>query len=211
MKLEMKHIVPAPLAGTFSLHPIWDQPAIGFDSGKHYLIQAASGKGKSTLLHILYGMRSDYSGELSIDGQQAKDLNPDQWAKLRRETLSMVFQDLKLFPELNGYENIALNAGLSKTEYPVKDWAEQLDILAHLDKPCGKMSFGQQQRVAILRALCQPFEFLMLDEPFSHLDEANIQTASKLIQEQVKANQAGLLLSSLGIKYPMTFDEEVML
>ena len=73
------------------------------------------------------------------------------------------------------------------------------------------MSYGQRQRVAIIRALCQPFEFLLMDEPFSHLDDANIKIASNLIKEELKMQQAGFLLVSLGERYYFKYDKEIVL
>ena len=76
------------------------------------------------------------------------------------------------------------------------------------NEKAARLSFGQQQRVAIIRALCQPFDFLLMDEPFSHLDNDNIEIMTDLIMQQVKAVQAGLLLCSLGVEYPFVYNHK---
>jgi len=75
--------------------------------------------------------------------------------------------------------------------------AQNLDIEDFLHRKTGILSFGQQQRIAIIRALCQPFDFLLADECFSHMDRENSKLAYLLIREECKARNAGLILSSL--------------
>ena len=78
-----------------------------------------------------------------------------------------------------------------------------------MDKTCATLSYGQRQRVAIVRALAQPFDYLLLDEPFSHLDTANIKIATDIIQEACVQQKAGLLLVSLGDAYLFDYDKRV--
>ena len=73
------------------------------------------------------------------------------------------------------------------------------------------LSKGQQQRVGILRALIQPFEFILLDEPFSHLDQSNIEIAIQLIEDVCSQNNAGYLISTLGPKHGLSVDETIYL
>jgi ABC-type Mn2+/Zn2+ transport system ATPase subunit len=86
-----------------------------------------------------------------------------------------------------------------------------LEIDNKWNQVCGLLSMGQQQRVAIIRALCQPFEWLILDEPFSHLDEVNTQRCLKLINEQTDAMQAGFVLTSLGDSHQFSYHYELKL
>ena len=184
-----------------------------FEKGKNYLITAPSGKGKSTLLHVIYGLRNDYTGQLEIDGNPIEKMIPDAWSELRQSRLSIVFQDLRLFPNLTALENIQLKNELSqhKTEEQISSMAKQLGVDHLLQKKSSTLSYGQRQRIAIIRALCQPFDFLLLDEPFSHLDEANIEVATALIQEELNAQKASLLMVSLGEKYNFSYDKELLL
>jgi putative ABC transport system ATP-binding protein len=88
---------------------------------------------------------------------------------------------------------------------------QQLGMSAQLNQKTKTLSYGQKQRLAIIRALCQPFEFLLLDEPFSHLDNTNINIAWQLIQTEAKKQNAGIILTSLGNNYQLDFDQTKML
>lgn len=190
----------------------WDK-SVTFKKGKRYLITAPSGKGKSTLIHILYGLRNDYDGTVSIDEKQLSQISLDEWSILRQEKISIVFQNLRLFKEMTAMENILLKSNLKqyKTEAEILVMAQQLGIAEQLNNKCDKLSYGQQQRVAIIRAMCQPFDFLLLDEPFSHLDSENIKIASRMIDECCKKHSAGLILVSLGDEYLFTYDKKLQL
>ena len=186
---------------------------VHFEVGRRYLVIATSGKGKSTLLHIIYGLRHDYEGEVRLNERPTGDLVPDDWSMLRQRELSIVFQDLRLFPDLTARENIELQNALTrhKTTAAIEDMAAALGVAELLDKPAGRLSYGQRQRIAIIRALCQPFRFLLLDEPFSHLDEENTRAACALIEAERAAQGAGLILVSLGERYFLQYDAELRL
>ena len=166
-----------------------------------YLVKAPSGTGKSTLITYLYGIRKDFSGTIVFGDSGSVSLK--QWSELRSRKISVVFQDLRLFPQLTALENIQLKNSFTKfkTEEEIIQLAGKLGIENKLKNKCADLSLGQQQRVAILRALCQPFEFLLLDEPFSHLDDDNIKLACDLINDECKKQNAGMLITSLGEKY----------
>lgn len=191
---------------------IW-ATALTFEKGKNYLITAPSGKGKSTLLHLIYGLRKDYTGTIQINGTATDSLVPDAWSELRQSRLSIVFQDLRLFPNLTALENIQLKNNLSqhKTAEQIQSMAKQLGVDMLLNKECTTLSYGQRQRIAIIRALCQPFDYLLLDEPFSHLDEANVEIASGLIRDELENQNAALLMVSLGERFNFQYDFELKL
>jgi ABC-type lipoprotein export system ATPase subunit len=167
--------------------------------GAHYLITAPSGKGKSTLLHILYGLRSDYEGEVQVDDLNLRTASADQKALLRQKTLAIVFQDLRLFPELSALDNIRLKAELTgyRSAADIEHMAEQLGVASLLHQKAGTLSYGQQQRIAIIRALQQPFRYLLLDEPFSHLDPDNTARALSLVEAVCRQEGASMMLTSL--------------
>jgi ABC-type lipoprotein export system ATPase subunit len=135
-----------------------------------------------------------------IDGKNAKGFSLRTWSELRKNSIAVVFQDLRLFPELTALENILIKAKLagSVSKEEILSNAEKLGITERMNVRCRFLSLGQQQRVAILRGLAQPFRFLLLDEPFSHLDEKNIALATSIITQACRKNNAGLLLTSLG-------------
>src|SRR3954469_15048009 len=98
MKIRLNHVIPAPLAGiSFSENSIWGKD-VTIDSQAYYLITAPSGTGKSTLVSLLYGTRKDFAGSIYYDANSSASLSLKRWAELRRETLAVVFQDLRLFP-----------------------------------------------------------------------------------------------------------------
>ncbi len=184
-----------------------------FEKGKNYLVTAPSGKGKSTLVHIIYGLRKDYDGSVQVSGKDIQAFSPDDWAERRQRHFSVVFQDLRLFSGLTALENILLKSGLTgeTQEEEVRKMAAELGVIDVLENSSETLSYGQRQRVAIIRALCQPFDFLLLDEPFSHLDDENIRRTCRLIQEKCDRQQAGFLLTSFGERYFFKYDLEVEL
>lgn len=208
---SLKQVVPHPLEGHINNSQIWNQ-TLDFDAQKRYFVLAPSGTGKTTLQHLLYGLRTDYHGDISIQtvNKNVKQLSLAEWAELRREQISIVFQDLRLFPQLTALENIELKNQLCKhrTLAQIKDMADRLGVVDLLEKPSGILSYGQRQRFAIIRALTQPFHFLLMDEPFAHLDQDNIKKACTLIQEICEIQGAGMLLASLGDRYYLDYDEE---
>ena len=162
---------------------------VTFRKGEYYLVEAASGTGKSSLCSFLYGARTDYAGRILFDAADCRTLSVAQWGELRRRSLSMLFQDLRLFGELTVAENLALKNELTHFLTPdrIERLLEAAGIAGKRDTPAGKLSFGQQQRVAFIRCLCQPFDFILLDEPVSHLDAANGEVLSALLLEGAQA------------------------
>ncbi len=209
MTFHLEQLLPDPLADQeISASQIWKKKA-QFTAGKCIRLNAASGKGKTTLIHILYGRRTDYSGNVTVEGKQLRKLSSKEWAELRQKNLSIVFQEMMLFPELSGWENIMLKLALTN-HYPedvVKGFSERINAGHLLKKKCGTMSFGERQRIAILRCLVQPFDWLLLDEPFSHLDNANSYLASALITEECKKRNAGIIITALGDDDFFNYDE----
>ncbi|MDR1199502.1 MAG: ATP-binding cassette domain-containing protein [Prevotellaceae bacterium] len=186
---------------------------ICFKKENTYLIFSESGKGKSSLFDFIYCRRSDYSGEILFDGKNAKTLSHAEKQELRSNHISLVFQGFRLFEELTAIENIEIKNRLTnhKTKRQIEEMLEQMGISAKIDTPLSLLSFGQKQRVAIIRSLCQPFDFLLLDETFSHLDETNYTIACTLIASEVKSQNAALLVASLGETYKFNYNHKIQL
>lgn len=178
---------------------IWHTECI-FDRGRHYLVEAPSGGGKSSLMAYIYGNRADYRGTLTFNGRDARSLTMDTWQMLRRRHIAYLPQELDLFPELTCIENIRLKNDLTGhvAESRIDEWLERLGIAFRRDTPAGRMSIGQQQRLAIIRALCMPFDFILLDEPVSHLDSSNNRIAADIIAEEAARQGAGVISTSVG-------------
>lgn len=186
---------------------VWNK-RLELEKGKRYLVEAASGTGKSSMLSFIYGYRVDYSGRILFDGRESVSLRVDEWVAVRQKSLSLLFQELRLFPELTAWENIAIKNNLTgfKTDSQVEDYFERLGIEDKKQQLCGKLSFGQQQRVALIRTLCQPFDFVFLDEPISHLDEANGDLIGRLILEEARLQGAGVIVTSIGKHMNLNYD-----
>jgi putative ABC transport system ATP-binding protein len=200
MQLTLEQLIPIPLRERIerSTSDVWGQSLV-FQQPEYVFIQAPSGTGKTTLAHFLYGLRDDHTGSVVWDRDKVSKLDAEQLAILRSKDVSIIFQDLRLFPELTAWENLEIKRSLTNSvaEKTVLDWMERLGVSFRKDALASTLSYGEGQRVAIIRALLQPFKWLVMDEPFSHLDNDNIAKAAALIHEVVKANSAGLVLADL--------------
>lgn len=213
MDIHFDKVIPSPLANIqHSEQSIWNN-TFSVHKGEKVMLNAASGKGKTTFTHTLAGIRKDFSGSIRFDNKEINTFSPAEWAELRKNKLSFVFQDLQLFPQLTVEENLILKNRLTDTftSSELKTMLEQLEIDNKWSAPCGILSMGQQQRVAIVRALCQPFDWLIMDEPFSHLDEENIQRSLRLINQRANQIESGIVLSTLGENHSFQFDRELNL
>ncbi len=209
MRIELDSIIPDPLLGYVSWDSeIW-QKQVSFDSGRRYQLNAPSGNGKTSLLGILCGLRHGYQGQWWLDRKAGRSLTLPQWCELRRHRMAVMFQDLRLLPDLTVEENILLKANLTAGDSQVPEpglMLEKLGLVGYGDRRAGGLSWGESQRVALVRTLCQPFELVLLDEPFSHLDPANIEAACEVIDEACRVRGAGMILTSLGYEYPLPID-----
>jgi putative ABC transport system ATP-binding protein len=201
MQIELKQVVPIPLKDRFMqrISDVWNRN-IMFDTKDRIKIKAPSGTGKTTLVHCLYKLRNDYEGSILFNNKDIKRITGNDLALLRQNNISIIFQDLRLFPNLTARENIELNRVLQETFYEsdkIDEMATRLNIKHVLDQPAQFCSYGEQQRVAIIRSLIQPFNWLIMDEPFSHLDQKNIHHAAELITDECNKRNAGFILTDL--------------
>ncbi len=186
---------------------IWKKD-VSFSRGHNYVIEAASGTGKSSLCAYIYGNRRDYEGEILFNGTDIGSLRPEEWQELRRTQLAYLPQELDLFPELTALQNIRLKNSLTGhvADDKILHWLKELGIDSRADYPVGRMSIGQQQRVAIIRCVCQPFSFLIIDEPVSHLDEQNNRIAASIIMEEARSQGAAVIATSVGNRIGIPVD-----
>ena len=213
MDIQFDQVMPHPLASIqHGNDSIWGD-SVMLKAGHKILLNASSGKGKSTFTMSVMGLRNDYNGTIRMDGRDIKQFSIDEWVAYRQNKLSVVFQDLQLFPNLSVAENLLLKNQLTdfKTENEIREFLDTLEIGHKWDEPCRLLSMGQQQRVAIVRALCQPFEFLILDEPFSHLDDRNSKISLELIAKEASKQNAGFVLTSLDDDDTFPYDYELKL
>lgn len=178
---------------------VW-RSEVSFHRGGRYLVESASGGGKSSLAAFLIGSRNDYEGSIWFDDRDARTLSIAEWQDIRRSHIAYLPQELSVFPELSAIDNIRLKMDLTgDVDMPrVEGWLRRLGMESRLDYPAGRLSIGQQQRVALVRSLCQPFDFILLDEPVSHLDEENNRIAARIVEEEAERRGAGIIVFSVG-------------
>jgi len=214
MQLSLQGVIPVPLREKVEAYQsgMW-KTTRSFNKGEYLFIQAPSGTGKTTLIHTLYGLRKDYEGNVMWGGQGLKNIDNELLAKLRTKNISVIFQDMRLFPELTAWENIEIKRRLTNTVSieQATMWLERLGLKDKMNSLGSTMSYGEQQRVAIVRALLQPFEWLLMDEPFSHLDIANTQKAIDLIAEVVAQHNAGMILADLDENNYFPYTQKIIL
>lgn len=201
MQITLNNVVPIPLKDKLQQRPsdIWNTKQT-FNAHEWVKIKAPSGTGKTTLTHILYKLRFDYLGDVLWNDANIQTFKDDSLAEMRQQKMSIIFQDLRLFNNLTARENIELNRVLQQPYYEsnsIDAMAAKLGVTHILNQRAGLCSYGEQQRIAIIRALIQPFEFLLMDEPFSHLDKANTIIAASLIEEECTKRNAAFVLTDL--------------
>lgn len=191
---------------------VWKQN-IGFNKGKTYLVEADSGQGKSTFCSYVMGYRHDYEGKILFDQQDIIQYRVKEWTDVRRLHISCLFQDLRLFPELTALENVEIKNQLTqhKSKEEIVSWFERMGIADKMNTQIGLMSFGQQQRVAMIRALVQPFDFILADEPISHLDDQNAEMMGVIMMEEAQAQHAGVIVTSIGKHMDLNYDQIIHL
>lgn len=209
--ITLRRLLPQVFRGSENEPPVchsevWMRDEVTFGRPDTYIIEAESGTGKSSLCSFIYGARTDYDGELLFDGEPVRGYGIGRWCALRREALAYLPQEMRLFPELTVMDNIMVKNRLTShyTEAEILALLDRLELRHKADSPASQLSIGQQQRVAIIRALCQPFDFLLVDEPVSHLDARNNAAVAALIAEEAAARSAAIIATSVGNKLSLS-------
>ena len=191
---------------------IWNQD-VSFEKGHLYLVEADSGKGKSTFCSYILGYRHDYSGSVMFDNEVTAQYQVKDWVEMRKRHISYLFQELCLFPELTAMENVEIKNKITdfQSKEQILKWFDMLGIADKVDAKIGRMSFGQQQRVAMIRSLCQPFDFILADEPISHLDDNNSRIMGDIMMTEAKRQGAGVIVTSIGKHMDLPYEKVVRL
>ncbi|WP_027880314.1 ATP-binding cassette domain-containing protein [Mesoflavibacter zeaxanthinifaciens] len=207
-QIKLNNIKPKYMSeAEISTSDIYLKENIVFEQGKNYLIKANSGHGKSSLLNFIYKSNINYTGEITYP------FSDNSITNIRQNKISYVFQDLKLFPSLTVLENIQLKNTITnyKTDEQILGLIQKLQLSHKTHSLVETLSLGQQQRVAIIRALCQPFEYMLLDEPFSHLDNTNIKIITELLLDELHQRKAGMIITALEDLTMVKFDKIIHL
>ncbi len=203
--ITIRNLLPSVFAGMEDTEKIrsshmWGERSFVFRRGCRLCIQAESGSGKSSLLSFIFGLRTDYCGDILFDGMNTRELDVEQWCGIRTSVLSLMPQDMALFPELTVAENIDLKNRRTnhKSRAQILEMLERMGLADKYNAPAGKLSIGQMQRVALVRSVCQPFCFIFLDEPVSHLDSRNNRIVAEMISGEAERQGAGIVATSVG-------------
>ena len=182
---------------------IVDAARLQLEQGQHVLLTGSSGRGKSTLLHLVSGLIEPHHGHVLVTGQNIHQLHGAARDTFRGRTIGMIFQTFNLLHGFSAEENVmAALMFADPKRFPPKTHREHARaLLAELgiDRPEAdpdRMSVGQQQRVAVARAVaCEP-ALVLADEPTASLDPENAAAAMDLIQETCARHHAALLCVS---------------
>ena len=207
-RITLEGVVPEIFASRGDISSdIWLRD-VSFERGKSYLVRAESGTGKSSLCSYIYGQRGDYRGIIRFDQEDVSRYDIGRWSEIRQANISILFQELRLFGELTALENVWIKNSITnfKSREKIESLFQELGIADKLNSRTDRLSFGQQQRVALIRALCQPFDFLLLDEPISHLDDKNSDVMRDVILREVEKQGAGLIATSIGKQMNIDYD-----
>ncbi len=178
------------------------------NAGEHLFVRGASGSGKTTLLNLLAGVHTPTSGEIRLLGTDLATLSPSQRDRFRADHLGVVFQQFNLLPYLTTLENVTLSCAFSsrKTDRAsnstgvaatARSLLKALNLADDLHTaPVATLSVGQQQRVAVARALIGSPEIVIADEPTSALDADNRDRFLSLLFQEVEAQRCTLIFVS---------------
>lgn len=208
-KIQLKNTLPNVFAARTDIHSdIWLQD-VEFEKDKLYLVEANSGTGKSSLCSFIYGYRKDYQGRILFDGEDTRAYSIAKWTEMRKKHFALLWQELRMFPELTAMENVMIKNKLTgyQKKKQILEWFDMLGISDKVDSKMGIMSFGQQQRVAMIRTLCQPFDFVFVDEPISHLDDSNSAIMGEILTTEAKRQGAGIIATSIGKHMELPYDK----
>ena len=160
-----------------------DNISFEIDEGEFVVILGPSGAGKSTLLNIIGGMDSATSGSINVFGKEIVGLNDKELTKYRREDIGFVFQFYNLIPNLTVLENVELAGQIVKQSKPAEDILKQVGLEHRMNNFPSQISGGEQQRVAISRAIAKNPQLLLCDEPTGALDYKTGKNILNILKE----------------------------
>lgn len=172
-------------------------PDIATSRGESLLITGGSGKGKTTLLHLLGGLQRPQNGDIIIEDTNIVTLSEKQLDHFRGKNIGLVLQQSYFIASLNVLENVVLASWLATGKQAAdkaRQLLEQLDLKDHLHKLPSQLSIGQQQRVSIARALINEPKLLLADEPTSSLDDENAFKVADMLDHLAKQFGTALVI-----------------
>lgn len=189
--------------------PILDVPSLRIGAGEQVVLLGKSGGGKTTLLHIIAGITRADSGSVRIDGTDIVKQSESFRDRFRAAKIGYVFQTFNLLPAFTALENVKLGMTFGRGRHDARRASELLQRVGLGDrmnyKP-GALSVGQQQRVAVARALANRPKLLLADEPTANVDSKNQQVIIDLIRQVCRDEKVALLLVTHSQEIARQFD-----
>ena len=196
--LQVSQLTKAFLAPDGARQMVVDLPSLALEEKAQTALSGDSGSGKTTLLHLIAGILKPDTGSITLDGTDLARLSESERDRCRAWKIGYIFQTFNLLPAFTSLENVLL--GMSFGAGADRGFAETLlrrvGLAERLHHYPRQLSTGQQQRVAVARALANRPRLVLADEPTGNLDHVNAREALRLIREACRENQAALLLVS---------------
>lgn len=199
---------------SYGTTPILNIPNLEVKESEFVFLFGPSGSGKSTLLELIAGVLQSQSGELKVCGRDLARLSLSELDRFRAENIGYIFQSFNLIPYLSVLENILLPFLFQKSEVDEADLTvltKHLGLQNYLNRPVSQLSVGQQQRVAVARALIKKPKIILADEPTSALDYNHRENFLKILFELCRTHKTSVLFVSHDLSIAKMFDRTVSL
>ena len=196
--LKIQQLIKRYTAPGGEAHTVLDVPEFTLDAGQHVALRGASGTGKTTFLNCIAGILRPDQGDIELAGQNIAVASEGHRDQLRARHIGYIFQTFNLLQGYTCLENVLLGMSFSgqATIQAAAAILKRVGLSDRMDYRPSELSVGQQQRVAVARALANRPQLVLADEPTGNLDPQNAREALQLIREVCKENQAALLLVS---------------
>lgn len=198
----------------YNVHTSFRFPDLTCEAGQGLLITGQSGKGKTTLLHLLAGLLAPHEGEIWIDDVNLAALRGRALDRFRGQRIGLVFQQPHFIASISLLENLVAAGWLGtgkKDRVKARQLLERLDIDSYAHRKPHQLSVGQQQRAAIARALMNDPAVLLADEPTSSLDDENARIVADLLLQQAWQASASLIVVSHDQRLKDLFSQSISL
>ncbi len=195
--IELRAVRKAFVAPGGEIVPVLDIDAFALDAGEQCALEGHSGSGKSTLLNVISGIMRPDAGSVCVGGHDIARFDEASRDRVRADTLGLVFQQFNLLPGFTALENVLVAMSFGSARPDRRRAADLLAAvgLAHrLDHKPEALSVGQQQRVAVARALANRPRAVLADEPTASIDTRHQQQVIDLLRDSCRAEGAALLV-----------------
>jgi len=207
-------IVTKDLSFSYGKSTAFNFPDIAVSSGESLLITGGSGRGKTTLLHLLGGLLRPQAGQVSVEQTNITELSEKKSDRFRGQHIGLVLQQAYFVASLNVLENVVLASWLAtgtKATKKAEQLLQQLDLQDQLYKQPSQLSIGQQQRVSIARALINEPKLLLADEPTSSLDDENAHRVAGMLMQLAKQYGTALVIVTHDQRLKEIFTNQISL